>query len=142
MKSSKFFIGGIVGGVVHFLLGWVVWGMLLKNFMADHSVKDSTAFRGEDDMMWWAFIVGSLAAGFFFSYLLGKCNARSAGSGAGVAFVAGLLISIAIDCIMYAQLNLWDTTAMAVDIVASTVVSVIIGAIIGWIYGMGSKAAA
>jgi hypothetical protein len=138
MKSSKFFIGGIVGGVVHFLLGWVVWGVLLKNFMAENSNKEANVFRDEKEMLWWGFIVSSLAYGFLLSYVIGKSNTRSAGGGAGVGAVMGLLISVAINMMLYAQVDLWNMTAMAVDIVAATVVSGIVGAVIGWVYGRGS----
>lgn len=56
--------------------------------------------------------------------------------------VLGLLISAAINCMLYAQLNAWDTTSMAVDIVANAVVGAIVGGIVGWYMGMGKKAAA
>jgi hypothetical protein len=141
MKSNKFLLGGIVGGVAYFLLGWLVWGMLLMNFMKEHSKMDSGAFRDEKDMIWWAMIVGNLALGFLLSYILSKSNAASAGSGAAGGFVFGLLVSIAVNTMLYAQIDLWDTTAMLVDIVAMTVVSTIVGAIIGWLNGMGSKSA-
>jgi hypothetical protein len=33
MNTNKFLIGGIIGGIAYFLIGWLVWGMLLMNFM-------------------------------------------------------------------------------------------------------------
>jgi hypothetical protein len=32
MNVKNFIIGGIVGGIVNFLLGWIIYGMLLKDF--------------------------------------------------------------------------------------------------------------
>jgi uncharacterized membrane protein len=141
MKSNKFLFGGIAGGVAYFLLGWLVWGMLLMNFMKEHTKDIPGVMRDEKDMIWWAMIVANLAMGFLLSYILSKSNASSAGSGAAGGFVFGLLVSIAFDTMMYAQMDLWDTTAILVDVVAMTVVSTIVGAIIGWLNGMGTKAA-
>ncbi len=139
MNTNKFLIGGIIGGVANFLLGWLIYGMLLMSFMHTHSNNTSGVFRAEADMVWWAMIAGNLALGFLFSYILNKTNVSSAATGAATGAVVGLLMSTAIDLTMYAQLNLFDTTAMAVDIVASTVISAIVGAVIGAYLGMGKK---
>jgi hypothetical protein len=139
MKSNKFLLGGIIGAVVYFLLGWVIWGVLLMNFMKEHSNQASGVFRDEKDMIWWAMVAHTFALGFLLSYIIGKSNTRSAGSGAGMGAVFGFLLSIAVNLMLYAQLDLWDLTSIAVDVVAMTVASSIVGAVIGWIYGMGSK---
>jgi len=141
MNTNKFLIGGIIGGVANFLLGWLIYGMLLMSFMQTHSNTSSGAFRAETDMVWWAMIAGNFAMGFLFSYILNKSNVSSVASGAATGAFIGFLLSIAIDFTMYAQLNLWDTTAMAVDIATSTVISAIVGAVIGAYLGMGKKAA-
>ena len=141
MNTNKFLIGGIIGGVANFLLGWLIYGMLLMSFMQTHSNNSSGAFRAETDMVWWAMVAGNLALGFLFSYILNKSNVSSAVSGATTGAIVGLLMSIGIDLMMYAQLNLWDTTAMAVDIAASTVISAIVGGVIGAYLGMGKKTA-
>ena len=33
MNTTKTFIGGIAGGVIYFLLGYLIYGMLLANYM-------------------------------------------------------------------------------------------------------------
>lgn len=141
MNTNKFVIGGIIGGVAYFILGWLIYGMLLMSFMLEHSNNSSGVFRSEADMIWWAMIAGNLAMGFLLSYILNKANVNSVSAGATTGAMVGLLFSAAIDLIIYAQVNLWDTTAMAVDVAASTVMSAIVGAVIGWYLGMGKKTA-
>lgn len=141
MNTNKFLIGGIIGGVTYFFLGWLIYGMLLMSFMQSHSSNSSGAFRAEADMVWWAMIAGNLAFGFFLSYILNKANVHSAAGGATTGAIVGLLLGIAIDLMMYAQLNLRDTTAMAADIAATTIMSAIVGAVIGWYLGMGKETA-
>ena len=135
MNSKKFLIGGIAGGIAFFLLGWLVWGMLLMDFMKSHSNSSSGVFRTEADMVWWAMVVGNLAMGFLLSYVLSKASINTAAGGISTGAVIGLLMSASIDCTMYAQVNLFDTTSMIADIGASTVVTGIAGGIIGWING-------
>ena len=137
MNSNKFLVGGIVGGVVYFVLGYVFYGLLLKNFFAESGMPTNM-----DNMIWWALIAGNLAAGFLFAYILGKANVSTAGGGAGVGLVVGLLISLSFDLIMYATgQGMKELKFIAADIAASTVMSVIVGSVVGWYYGMGKKAA-
>jgi hypothetical protein len=142
MNTNKFIIGGIIGGIAYFLIGWLVWGMLLMNFMNEHTTAAGKAvMRGDDQMIWLALIAGNLLWGFVLSYVLVKSNVSSAGGGASTGAVLSLLISAAIHCMNYAFMDLSvGYTAMAVDVVASTVVGAVIGAIIGGYLGMGKKA--
>ena len=133
MSSKKFLAGGLVGGFAFFLLGWLVFGMMLNKFMMEHSVSSSSAFRGEANMVWWAMAVGNLSLGFLLSYVIAKAGCHSAGAGLITGAVTALLTSLATNCITYAQIDLWDSTALITDVAASTVVGGIVGAIIGWI---------
>ena len=146
MNTNKFLIGGIIGGVANFLLGWVVWGMLLMSFMKEHTTDLGKALmrkdaNGEDTMILWALIVANLLLGFLLSYILNKAGTMSAGAGAATGAVVGLLMSAAINSFNYAFMDLSDMTAMGADIAASTVVTAIVGAVIGWYLGSGKKAA-
>ena len=143
MNTNKFLVGGIIGGIANFLLGWLVWGMLLMSFMQEHTTEVGKAvMRGEDGMVWWAMIAGNLLWGFTLSYVLAKSGVTSAASGATMGAIFGLLVSASINCFMYAQMNAWDTTSIGVDVVANTVVGAVVGGIIGWYLGMGKKATA
>jgi hypothetical protein len=140
MNIKKLFVGGIIGGAAHFLLGWLVWGKLLMTVMQEHANPTAAVvFRTEADMVWWAMIVGNLAMGFLMCYILMKANTTSAGSGAMTGAVVGLLFSIGIDCIHYAQMKIYGTTAIAINVIAVAVVTAIVGAIVGWYLGMAGK---
>jgi hypothetical protein len=142
MNTNKILVGGIIGGIVSFLLGWLVWGMLLADFMTQHQTEAGKAvMRGEENMIWWAMIVANLFYGWLVSYVVGKAGSNSIGSGATTGAVTGLLFAVSIDCILYGTTDISDTTWLIVDVVANTVVTAIIGAVIGWYMGMGKKAA-
>ena len=143
MNTNKFLIGGIIGGIANFLLGWLVWGMLLKNFMNDHTTEGAKAImRGDDNMIWWAMIAGSLCWGLVLSFVLVKSGISNASSGATTGAVLSLLIAAATNFFQYGMQDVGDTTMMVVGIAANVVVGAIIGAVIGWYLGTGKKATA
>ena len=142
MNSQKFILGGLVGGVAYFLLGWVTYGMLLKDFMANNLSAPGT-MRPEADMIWWALIVGQFAGGFLLAYIIGKANATSPAAGAGVGFTVGLLVCLGYDLTMYAVSNtISSLKGLAVDVAISAVMGAIVGAVVGWVMGMSKKTVA
>ena len=133
MNSKKFLAGGIAGGIAFFLFGYLLFGLLLAEFMKTHSTTTAGVFRDMADIVWWSMIVSNLAYGFLLSYVIGKAGAASVGGGFKTGLITALLVSTTNNCIMYALANLTDTTGMAVDIAASTVEGGIVGAIVGWV---------
>ena len=142
MDFKKLFIGGIIGGIAHFFLGWVVWGMLLMNTLMKHTYPGAVLiFRDEDKMVWWAMIVGNLSMGFLLAYILLKGNVKTAMNGAMTGATVGFLSSVGMNCIMYAQMKVYGKIAMSIDVIATVVVVAIVGAIVGWYFGRESNAA-
>lgn len=142
MNTNKFIIGGIIGGVAFFLLGWLVWGILLMDFMKNNAGTATGVMREQADMVWWALIVGNLFSGLFVSYVLNKAGSASAGSGAATGAAIGLLVGAGFDFTFYGTSNIMNLNGFLVDIVANTIVTAIVGGIIGWYLGRGAKAAA
>jgi hypothetical protein len=141
MNSQKFIVAGIAGGIVNFLLGYLIYGMLLKDFMASNT--QSGLMRADSDLIWWALIVGNLAFGFLIAYVVGKSSTVSAGQGAGVGFVVGLLVSLGFDLVTYATSTMITSMKMiAADVAATAVMTAIAGAVVGWVLGMSKKTVA
>lgn len=138
MNVQKVIIGGIIGGIVLFLLGWIIYGMLLMDFMMQHSRTKTGVFRSETEMVWWALIGGNLIMGLFYSYVLNRAGEKTLAGGAITGGTVALLMTLAYDLMLYAQLDLWGKTAMAADFAASVVIGAIVGAVIGWWNGRGS----
>jgi hypothetical protein len=135
MNSQKFVIGGIVGGILYFLLGYVFYGMLLKSFFDNNGMAVNM-----DNMVWWAMIVGNLAGGFLLAYILSKGNVATAVGGAGTGFVVGLLMSLSFDLVMYGIGKGMTLKGVAADVAAAAVMTAVIGAVVGWVLGMSKKA--
>jgi hypothetical protein len=138
MKTSKILLGGLAGGVAFFLLGWLVYGMLLMNYMMANS--NQCAARPMQEMVWWAMILSNLAYGFLLAIVFSWSNTKGIMTGAKVAGIIGLLLSLSIDFSFYSMTSMFPSlTPLFVDIIAYSCMSAIAGVIIAWAMGMGKK---
>jgi hypothetical protein len=140
MQIKKLLIGGIAGGIVFFLLGWLIYGKLLMGFMNDHPGLAGNISRAEPDFMY--LIIGNLATGFLFAYIFVKSGVTSPASGLVTGGIVGLLMGVSVDCMTYALTTITSKTAMAADVAGLTVMSAIAGAVIAAVIGMGTKTSA
>lgn len=142
MNTTKMLISGIAGGIAAFFAGWLIYGILLTDFMAQNTAPGAAGImRAEADMVWWAMIVGNLFYGLLLSYIFNRwsqVNTFSAGLSGGA--VIGLLIGASIDLTIHAQMNIFTLNAVGADIAASAVLGGVTGAVVGWVNGMGKKA--
>ena len=138
MNTKKFLIGGIVGGVVYFLLGWLFYSNLLAQYFHDHP-GTVIADKPMDQFIWWALILGNLLSGFLLAYVFSKSGVSSLSSGLITGGILGFLMSSSYDLIMYATTNITSKHAMLADVATFTVISAITGAVVGAVMGMGNK---
>jgi hypothetical protein len=129
MNTKKFLIGGIAGGIVYFLLGWVVYGMLLSNFMK----SAISGIERVDSEVFWSLILGNILLGFVLSYVINRAGIGSVSQGFGTGAIIGLLFSSGFDLIMYGTTNLISLSQVAADILAFTVISAISGAVVAMV---------
>ena len=141
MDIKKLLMGGIVGGILYFGLGYLVYGNLLMEFMKNHPGAATNVDRAEADFQFLYLTIGNLAHGFLLAYIFVKGNVSSLSNGLITGAIVGLLMSAGINSIMYGVTNITSKTAMAADVAAFTVISAIVGAIVGMVMGMGKKAA-
>ena len=139
MNTKRLITGGIVAGVVFFLLGWLFYGYLLVDFFASNSGTATGVSRDEESMLIWAVFLGNLLFGFLFSYVFEKAGIRSFVSGFTSGSVIGFLTSSAIDLTMYGTSHLMNTTALAVDIAVFTIMAAIAGGAAGATMGTNNK---
>ena len=139
MDFKKLFMGGIIGGILYFGLGYLVYGKLMMTFFADHPGENIMVQRAQTELKFLYIAVGSLLQGFLLAYIFVRANISSAASGFITGGVIGALSSAGMDSIMYGTTKMLSKTAMAGDVVAAAVMTAVIGAILGVIMGMGKK---
>jgi len=136
MNTNKIIIGGIAGGIAFFLLGWLIYGMLLMDyFMAN---QNQCVMRPMEDMVWWAMIASNLVSGLLVATIFSWANIKGMMAGAKTGAILGLLLGASLDLGFYGMSSMFSSvSAMFVDIIAYTVMAAIAGAVVGWTMGMG-----
>ena len=139
MDIKKLLMGGIAGAVTTFLLGCLIFGTLLMDFMNKNTGLAGLINRAEPDFLYLG--IGNLAMGLLFAYLFIKGNINSFGKGLVTGGIIGFLMSVGYNCIWYATTTVTSKTAMAGDVGGSTLMFAISGAVVAMVIGMGKKAA-
>jgi len=141
MDFKKLFIGGITGGILFFGLGYLVYGMLLKTYMANHLGVAGNVYRADADMQFLYLVLGNLLYGFMMAYIFVRANVKNAIDGLITGGIVGLLMAAGVDCVMYATTTIMSKSMMAADVAGATGMSAITGAIVGLVMNLGKKEA-
>ena len=141
MDIKKLIMGGIVGGILYFGLGYLIYGNLLMGFMQKNPGTAMNVDRADADFQFLYLIIGNLAQGFLLAYILVKGNVNSLSNGLITGGIVGFLMSVGVDSVMYGVTNIISKKAMAADVTAMTIISAIIGAVVGMVIGMNKKTA-
>jgi len=137
--DMKILKGTIFGGVVYFLLGWLVYGILLADFSLTN--YNQCSMRPQTDMIWWAMILSNLVYALFLTLMLKWSGASGWLDGLKTGALFGLLFGVAIDLSFYSMTTLFNSiSAMLVDIVVTTAMAAVLGTVIVLVWGKGKTA--
>lgn len=137
MTATKRILATLVGFVTYFLLGWLIFGLLLMDFYADQTTEAAKAvWRPEGEMIWWALLVSNLFMAYLLVYIFSKWESvRTFSSGLMAGMTIAIIIGIAIDAMFYASYDMMGLTGYAVDIIANAVLVGLTGGVIAWFLG-------
>jgi hypothetical protein len=136
MTAKNRILATLVGFVVLFLLGWLTYGMLLMDFYAANAGSASGVMRAEENMVWWALILGNMFQAYLLVYIFGKwANITTFAAGFQGGAIIGLIIGLAINLSMYGTSNMMNLTATLVDPIVSAVMMGITGGAVGVMLG-------
>ncbi len=135
----KILRGTIFGGIAYFLLGWVVYGILLMGFLSTN--MNQCAARSDGSMVWWAIILSNFSASLLLTILLKWFGAKRIPDGLKIGALFGLLFALTVSLSSWSMTTMYmNLGALIVDILASTVLFAIIGIIIVLTWGKGKVA--
>lgn len=136
--NTKAILAGLAGGVFAFFAGWLIYGILLMDFMMGHTTMYEGLMKDPPDFVF--IIISNLAYGFLLAVIFDKwANARTLASGFTTGLIVAFLITLSLDASMYAFYNLFDITALLTDIVTGTIFGGLTGAVVGIVLGTGKK---
>jgi hypothetical protein len=128
MKFKNFIIAGIVGGIANFLLGWLFYGILFKDFFPQ--VDEST-------MRYDLLFMGCLIFSLFIAFIFTKWAAiTQAATGAKAGAVIGFFYSLSVNLFMLSNPKHGTTyEMMIIDVAISIVMTAITGVVIAIVNG-------
>jgi hypothetical protein len=138
--NSKTFVGGLIGGIVAFLLGWIIYGMLLMDYFSSNMIQYEGLMKAEPVL--WMIFLGGLAWAMLTAYVINASGINNAAKGAMCGAILYMLISLGVNLMFHAQMNMMNTTIIVVDVLASIIMGGFVGAAIGWWNGRGEATAA
>ncbi len=133
MNIKKLLIGTIAGGIVFFLLGWLIYGNLLADFMRHHAGEKPHLDR--KNILFLYLVIGNLVQALLLTYIILKSGSRGLANGFITGLTVGLLASVGFDTVIYATSLILSKKSMLADVLAYTVMSGIAGAVIGALAG-------
>jgi len=140
MRVNKILLAAFAGAVVFFLLGFLVWGVLLRDFMAANAGSAGGVMKADSDMIWWALVLGNFVGAFLLAFIFdfwANISTFVTGAKAG-ALILGL-IALFQNLVQYATSNIMNLTAVLVDAIATAAIGAIVGGVIGLVLGRGLK---
>ncbi|MES2796884.1 MAG: hypothetical protein V4683_13015 [Bacteroidota bacterium] len=133
MNLNKFLIGSLIGGVVAFMLGGLLYAVVFADMLAD-LCPGMAAIQSEGNYV--ALVIGNLATGTLLAYIFEKWASISTWmTGAKAGALIGALMALSFDSMMHGTTNLMTWGAVALDTVISAILWGGTGAVVGWWLG-------
>ena len=129
MTTQRFAIGTLVGGLILFFLGYLIFGVVFDDFFAANAGTATGVPKMPIDFV--SLAIGQLASAAALTLILGWANVSSVGQAARVSALVGLLFFFGVDLTMFATSNTQNLKAAVVDPILAAVLFGVAGAAIG-----------
>jgi hypothetical protein len=136
MFSKAKIVSTLVTAVWGYFGGWLIWGILLKDFLSEHGGGTTGVMRAEDDMLMLHLILGCIIVAFVFSTIYSKWGSDGFSTSSGITYGiwVGLLIGLGEGMINFAVMDLSDLTGVLVNAGAVVVLYAVMGLLAGMVY--------
>lgn len=136
--NNRVLIAAIAGGIVSYLLGWLFFGVLLKDMTSMYGSATGVAKTDMGDM--WALALGNIGLALFLALIFSRwagINTLKGGAMAG-AWI-GFLVWLSVDLIFLGTTNVYSLTGVIIDSLVSAVMGLATGGVVGWVLGYGQR---
>jgi hypothetical protein len=131
--NTKTLIIGVAGGIVVFLTGFLIYGILTMEYFASN--MNSYPGFTKDPMEIWAIALGNVIWGVLLAFVFNLGELKTAGSGALHGAILFFLFSLGTNIVSYGQNNLYSLPLSFVDALCMAILGCLGGALTGWLMG-------
>jgi hypothetical protein len=125
----KILRGTIFGGITFFLLGFLVWGILLNDF--SNTNYNQSIYLPANEMIWWALIASNFFLALLLTVVLHWAGAKSIFDGLKIGAIVGALYALSADFGMYSMTNvILNLSAIVVETLVNIMVMAVCGVVI------------
>ncbi len=134
MNLQKTLIATIVGAIVMFLAGYLIWGIILEPIQKSHITSYLGFERAEPNYI--LMFLSMLAAALLITIIFQRwAGIKTAVTGAKAGAIIGILIGLHFDLMTLAMTNWYDTFVVITNALGNIAWGAIGGAVIGFILG-------
>lgn len=139
--NTRVLLAGVAGGITAFLLGWLIFGILLMDSMSTYIVHYDGLMK-EADMNLGLLFLSNLCIGLLLAWLGDRMKVVTAMGGLLMGATVGLLFYASVDLSFLAMMNFFTSaTGAVIDVVANTVWTAGTATVVGWVLGRGARQA-
>ncbi len=134
MNIKKLSIATLVGAVVFYLAGFLIWGIALDGLQNDHLTHYEGLGKEMPDML--PMILSMVCTALLYAIIYEKwAGIRTFMTGAKAGALIALLVGLGHSLLMMSMMNLIDWTIVFSDVVGNLVWGALGGGVIGWMLG-------
>ena len=139
MNWTKFGIGTLIGGIAYFFLGWLFYGILLKDALATPGEFASVRYSEEEFKIGLMTISCFLWGAFITLILMRWASVSTFLGGFKVGAILGFLVALAYGLGFASEFKIGSVNHSLIDATASALLLGITGGLVGWFLGRGKK---
>ena len=133
MTTQRCVLGTVVGGIILFVLGYLIYGVAFAEFFRANAGTATGVEREAPNFV--ALAVGQLLWGGLLALVLGWTRVSTIGAAVKTGAMVGLLMFLGIDLTLYATTNVSTLNAALVDAILGMILFAITAAAIAPVLG-------
>lgn len=136
--NKRILRGTIFGGIAFFLLGWLIYGIIMMGYNTANTNQCMNNPNGE--MIWWAILLGNFISALLLTLVLNWSRAKNWMDGLKTGALFGFLLSSSMAFGFWSMTTMYNNfTALMVDIAQNTVFYGLVGLVIVLLWGKEQK---
>lgn len=130
--NPKVLVAAVIGGIVSFLLGWLIWGTLLMDTMAQY--QNTACMKPESEMNMGLLVGANLIWGLLYAYIFNNWKGElSFQTGLVPRAFMSVLIGLSFDLYTICFTTMSNSyTPIWINLVANAVAGALVGGAVTW----------